>query len=93
MLQEKEPILTIKNVVKQFDLQDGKKLTAVDNVSLELYSGECLGIVGESGCGKSTLANVITNLETLTSGEIIYNKRDISKLKWEELRQNRRNSR
>ncbi len=90
MLQEKEPVLTIKNVVKQFDLQDGKKLTAVDNVSLELYSGECLGIVGESGCGKSTLANVITNLETLTSGEIIYNKRDISKLKGEELRQNRR---
>lgn len=90
MLQAKEPILKVKNVTKQFDLQEGKKLTAVDNVSLELYSGECLGIVGESGCGKSTLVNIIANLETLTSGNIIYNNRDISNLKGEELRQNRR---
>jgi oligopeptide/dipeptide ABC transporter, ATP-binding protein, C-terminal domain len=90
LLQEKEPILKIKNVTKQFNLQDGKKLTALDNVSLELHSGECLGIVGESGCGKSTLANIITNLETLTSGNIIYNNEDISNLSEEKLRQNRR---
>lgn len=90
MSQEKEPILKIKNVTKQFDLQDGKKLTAVDNLSFELYSGECLSIVGESGCGKSTLANMITHLETLTSGNIIYNNEDISKLSGEKLRQNRR---
>lgn len=90
MLQEKESILKIKNVTKQFNLQDGKKLTAVDNVSLELYSGECLGIVGESGCGKSTLVNVIANLETLTSGNIIYKNEDISNLNGEKLRQNRR---
>ncbi|AKN31502.1 peptide ABC transporter ATP-binding protein [Clostridium carboxidivorans P7] len=90
MSQEKEPILKIKNVTKQFDLQDGKKLTAVDNLSFELYSGECLSIVGESGCGKSTLANMITNLETLTSGNIIYNNEDISNLSGEKLRQNRR---
>lgn len=90
MLQEKEPILKIKNVTKQFNIQDGKKLTALDNVSLELYSGECLGIVGESGCGKSTLANIIANLETLTSGNIIYKNEDISNLSGEKLRQNRR---
>ncbi|EFG87100.1 ABC transporter, ATP-binding protein [Clostridium carboxidivorans P7] len=82
--------MKIKNVTKQFDLQDGKKLTAVDNLSFELYSGECLSIVGESGCGKSTLANMITNLETLTSGNIIYNNEDISNLSGEKLRQNRR---
>lgn len=90
MLQKKETILNIKNVTKQFNLQDGKKLTALDNVSLELYSGECLGIVGESGCGKSTLANIIANLETLTSGNIIYKNEDISNLSGEKLRQNRR---
>ncbi|KZL92064.1 ABC transporter ATP-binding protein [Clostridium magnum] len=90
MLQEKVPILKIKNVTKQFNIQDGKKLTALDNVSLELYSGECLGIVGESGCGKSTLANIIANLETLTSGSIIYKNEDISNLSGEKLRQNRR---
>lgn len=90
MLQKKVPILKIKNVTKQFNIQDGKRLTALDNVSLELYSGECLGIVGESGCGKSTLANIIANLETLTSGNIIYKNEDISNLSGEKLRQNRR---
>lgn len=90
MLQEKEPILKIKNVTKQFNLQDGKKLTALDDVSLELYSGECLGIIGESGCGKSTLANIITNLETLTSGSIICKNEEISNLSGEKLRQNRK---
>ncbi|AWI05929.1 ABC transporter ATP-binding protein [Clostridium drakei] len=90
MLQEKEPILKIKNVTKQFDLEKGKKLTVLDNVSLELHSGECLGIVGESGCGKSTLANIITNLETLDSGNIVYNNEEISSLSGEKLRQNRR---
>lgn len=88
--KEKEPVLKIKNLTKNFDLQDGKKLTAVDNISFELYSGECLGIVGESGCGKSTVAKILTQLESVTKGNIIYNNRDITHLKGEELRQNRR---
>jgi oligopeptide/dipeptide ABC transporter ATP-binding protein len=89
--EEKTPILKIKNLTKKFDLQNGKKLTAVDNVSFELYSGECLGIVGESGCGKSTIAKILTQLESVTSGNIIYKTKDITNLKGEELRQNRRN--
>lgn len=80
----------MKNITKHFNLQDGKKLVAVDNVNLELYSGECLGIVGESGCGKSTIANLVTNLVAVTSGNIIYDNKDITHLKGEELRQNRR---
>lgn len=90
MRKEKEPLLKIRNLTKKFDLQDGKKLTAVDNVSFELYSGECLGIVGESGCGKSTIAKIITQLESITSGDINYNNSNITNLKGEELRQNRR---
>lgn len=90
MLEKNQPILKTKNVTKQFSLPDGKKLTAVDNVSIELYSGECLGIVGESGCGKSTLAKIIAHLETINTGSIIYNNRDISNLRGEELRQHRR---
>jgi oligopeptide/dipeptide ABC transporter ATP-binding protein len=86
----KEPILKIKNLTKKFNLQDGRKLTAVDNVSFNLYPGECLGIVGESGCGKSTIAKILTQLESVTSGNVIYNDRDITHLKGEELRQNRR---
>ena len=91
MREEKTPILKIKNLLKKFDLQNGKKLTAVDNVSFELHKGECLGIVGESGCGKSTIAKFLTQLESVTSGKIIYKSKDITNLKGEELRQNRRN--
>jgi oligopeptide/dipeptide ABC transporter ATP-binding protein len=89
--EEKAPILKIKNLTKKFNLQSGKKLTAVDNVSFKLYSGECLGIVGESGCGKSTIAKILTQLESATSGNIIYKTKDITNLKGEELRQNRKN--
>lgn len=91
MKEEKETILEIKNLSKKFDLQNGKKLTAVDNVSFELHKGECLGIVGESGCGKSTIAKILTQLESVTSGNIIYKSKDITNLKGEELRHNRRN--
>ncbi len=91
MRKEKEPLLKIENLTKKFNLQNGKMLTAVDDVSFELYSGECLGIVGESGCGKSTIAKILTQLESVTSGNIFYNNRDITDLKGEDLRQNRRN--
>ncbi|KZL91814.1 ABC transporter ATP-binding protein [Clostridium magnum] len=90
MREKKEPVLKVRNLTKKFNLQDGKKLTAVNNVSFELYPGECLGIVGESGCGKSTIAKVLTQLESVTSGNITYNNRDITHLKGEEVRQNRR---
>ena len=90
MFEDKRPILELRNITKQFALEGGKKLTAVDNVSLELYSGQSLGIVGESGCGKSTLAKIVAHLESVTSGNIIYKNRDITHLKGEELRQNRR---
>jgi len=88
--EKKQPILEIKNLTKQFEMKDGRKLTAVNNVSLKLYKGKCLGIVGESGCGKSTLANMIVHLEKPTSGSIIYDNEDISNLKGEKLRQNRK---
>ena len=91
MKEEKKPLLKIKNLTKKFNLQNDKKLIAVDNVSFELYESECLGIVGESGCGKSTIAKILTQLESVTSGNIIYKTKDITNLKGEELRQNRRN--
>ena len=90
MSEERLPLLEIRKLSKQFALEGGRKLTAVDNVSLELYSGQSLGIVGESGCGKSTLAKIVAHLESVTSGNILYKKSDITHLKGEELRQNRR---
>lgn len=86
----KEVVLKVRNLSKKFNLQDGRELTAIDNINFELYQGECLGIVGESGCGKSTIAKILTQLESVTSGNILYKNRNIIALKGEALRQNRR---
>ncbi|HEY5182444.1 MAG TPA: oligopeptide/dipeptide ABC transporter ATP-binding protein, partial [Dermatophilaceae bacterium] len=53
---------------------------AVDDVSLEVYPGETLGLVGETGCGKSTLARCIARLYDLTAGSITFDGKDISSL-------------
>ena len=53
--------------------------------------GQTLGIVGESGCGKSTFMRMMVQLEQPTSGEILFKGKDITKMKGEELRKNRRN--
>lgn len=90
MTKNKEPILEVKNIIKEFNYNNGKKLRAVDDVSFQLYPGECLGIVGESGCGKSTLAKIITHLEDTSLGKIFFHDKDITNIKGEELRQNRR---
>jgi oligopeptide/dipeptide ABC transporter ATP-binding protein len=62
------PVLTATHIVKEFPVKGGRHVSAVDDVSFELYAGETLGIVGESGSGKSTLARVLTGLEPPTSG-------------------------
>lgn len=54
---------------------------AVDGVSLSVESGSILGIVGESGCGKSTLARALIGLRDLTSGDVLFDGVDISKVK------------
>jgi len=55
-------------------------IKAVDGVTLNIFSGECLGLVGESGCGKSTLGRTILKLAPLKSGKIKFNGEDIQDL-------------
>ena len=69
-------ILIINKLTKQFD---GEKKPSIENIDLTLKSGRCLGVVGESGSGKSTLARAITGLIPVTSGEVIFDGKCISK--------------
>jgi peptide/nickel transport system ATP-binding protein len=91
-LYSKEPILRVKNLKTYFPIKEGffKKvtdhITAVDDVTFDVYPGETLGLVGESGCGKSTLGRSILRLIEPTSGEIIFRDRHISNISSEELR-------
>ncbi|CAM1350120.1 ABC transporter ATP-binding protein [Tenacibaculum insulae] len=81
----KTPLLEIKNLNKNF-ISNASWFTkptivkAVNEVSFKIYEGETLGLVGESGCGKTTLSRTILRLEKATSGQIIYNGTDITKL-------------
>lgn len=82
-----EKILEIKNLKKYFPLADGRTVKAVDNVSLTLYKGETLGLVGESGCGKSTIAYTLIGMYGATDGEILYRGEDLVKKKHRTLKQ------
>src|SRR4030088_2299368 len=84
------PLLRAENVVKHFSAGLGATVKAVENVSLEIYPGETVGLVGESGCGKSTLGRLITQLLPVTSGNIFFDGVDLTKLRGEKLRQYRR---
>lgn len=90
MNAEAPVILQIKNLTKKFAAEGGKMLTACDNVTLNAYAGQTLGIIGESGCGKSTLVRTILQIHSASGGEVIFNGQDILKLRGEAARQNRR---
>ena len=66
-----EGFIKIKNLVKKYQLNNGKELLAVNNVNLDIEQGDIYGIMGLSGAGKSTLIRLLNGLEEPTSGEIL----------------------
>lgn len=84
-----EVLLEVKNLKKYFPVKSGfmgestQYVKAVDDISFQIYTGETLGLVGESGCGKSTVGKMLVNLLQPTSGQILFEGRDTSKLRSE----------
>lgn len=89
MFEEKDILLKANHIVKQFPASHGRTLTACNDVSLNVYKGQTLGIVGESGCGKSTFVRMLVSLDKPTSGEILYHGKDLVKMSKKETRESR----
>jgi oligopeptide/dipeptide ABC transporter ATP-binding protein len=66
------PVLELRGLRKYFTLERGRKLHAVDDVTLALAEKEVVGLVGESGCGKSTLGKTVVGLLERNGGEVRY---------------------
>lgn len=95
-LYARPKILEIQNIKTYFPKNKtffGKTIDyvkAVDDVTLDVYEGETLGLVGESGCGKTTLGRTILRLNEPTEGKIFFQRNDLLRLKPEDMRQLRK---
>ena len=78
MEQAKEKILEIKDLCMDFSSGRKQTVKALNHVTFDIYKGENFGLVGESGCGKTTLGRTVIRLYDPTSGEILFNGKNIS---------------
>lgn len=84
-----EKVLEVKNIEKYYG--NKSNLTkAIDNISFDVTKGEFVGIMGASGSGKTTLLNCISTIDKVTSGKIMINNKDITKLRGNNLNKFRR---
>jgi oligopeptide transport system ATP-binding protein len=85
-----DSLLSIRDLKVHFGSGRGGVVKAVDGVTLDIFPGETVGLVGESGCGKSTLGRAILRLTEPTSGQVLYRNRELAHLSTREMRKHRR---
>ncbi|CEQ20522.1 ABC transporter ATP-binding protein [[Clostridium] sordellii] len=83
-------ILSVENIEKYYGNKDNIT-KAIDNISFNVFEGEFVGIMGPSGSGKTTILNCISTIDNVSSGNIIINNQDISRLKSKQLDRFRQN--
>jgi oligopeptide transport system ATP-binding protein len=101
--QRREPLIAIRGLKVHFDLGGGTALDkliggspvrrvvkAVDGVTIDIFPGETLGLVGESGCGKSTLGRALLRLTEPTGGQVLFRDKDLARLSKGQMRGQRR---
>lgn len=91
------PILSVRGLKKHFPIRKGTifqkqvgAVKAVDDVNLDLWAGETLGVVGESGCGKSTMGRCVLQLHKPTAGSVVFEGRELTTLSTQQMRPVRR---
>src|SRR6186713_3305683 len=90
------PLLEVSGLRKYFPVRGGllgkvvNQVRAVEDVSFSIKRGETLGLVGESGCGKTTTGRTILRLERATSGEVLFEDKDVMSASSRQLKAMRR---
>ncbi|HEY9680790.1 MAG TPA: ABC transporter ATP-binding protein [Oculatellaceae cyanobacterium] len=82
MTEERQPQIQIKNIAK---LYGDHHVQALADISLEIYRGEFVALMGASGCGKSTLLNIIGGIDRPTGGQVIFGNSELNKMTDEQL--------
>lgn len=80
----KKHFIEVKNLVKNYGMGN-IKVTAVDNVSFYVDKGAFIGIMGASGSGKTTILNILSTIDKMSGGQVLYDMADISQMTEEEL--------
>lgn len=85
-MSENTPLLQVVDLTTYFPIAGGGAVRAVDSVSFTVNAGETFGLVGESGCGKTSTGRSILQLVPVTSGQVLFQGTDLTKLSRKELR-------